>query len=66
MEISIAPATYVREMSLFGIDERGGAWSSEPRLDGPEKADARSVRQEWGGGWGSTCLEAKRRVMGMR
>ena len=29
------------------------------RLDAPEKEDAREVRQEWVGGWGSTFLEEK-------
>ena len=31
------------------------------RLDASEKRDARGVRWEWLGGWGSTLLEAKRR-----
>jgi hypothetical protein len=30
----------------------------------PEKKDVRRVRREWLGRWGSTLLEAKRRVMG--
>jgi hypothetical protein len=29
------------------------------RLDAPEKGDARGVRREWVGEWGSTLLEAK-------
>jgi hypothetical protein len=33
------------------------------RLDAPRQGDARSVRWERGGGWGSTLLEAKGKGM---
>ena len=29
------------------------------KFKAPEKGDARGVRQEWLGGWGSTLLETK-------
>ena len=28
------------------------------RLDDPEWRNARALRQEWGGGWGNTLIEA--------
>jgi hypothetical protein len=31
------------------------------KLDAPEKGDARGVKQEWMGGWGSSLLDKRGR-----
>ena len=54
----MAPATYIAEDCLIWYQWEGKClvlW----RLDALEKGDARGVKQEWVGEWGSTILEAK-------
>ena len=60
---SMTPATCIVEDSLVWLQWEGSRlflW----RPDASEKGDARGVRQEWVGGWGSTLLEANGRGFG--
>jgi hypothetical protein len=55
---SMAPATYIAGNCLIWHQ-----WEVKPlvlwKLDAPAKVDARGVKWEWVGEWGSTLLEAK-------
>jgi hypothetical protein len=54
----MALATYVAEECLIWHQREERClvlW----RLDAPEKGDARRMKLEWVGGWGSTLLELK-------
>lgn len=61
----MAPAAYVGEDGLVG-HQREERPLVLRRLNAPVYGNARTVRQEWVGGWGSTLIEAGRSGVGKR
>ena len=63
IEGPVAPAAYVTEDDLIWHQWEGRTlvlWM----LDAPAYGNARALRQEWVGGWGSTLIEAGERGWG--